>query len=407
MLPTIGDYYRGVLPALEQEVHGADDARALGMDAEEWAAYLVRKYGMDVIEFDPNREVEAVEVSTTTRYGHQGFRLDVPLIPSDTLEVIFTHGLVGQPFYPWDYKKMFQYDHLRGLVSTVVEQTDPAIKDGERKIREYINQLNTAIEQENKSFPERVRQLVARKQQAVKSKHERLDSLAKVVGVKIVKQTDVSRVVPTAVTVGREVAALIPPTPRKQPERTVLDHEKFDAIMDVIDQQCRQFERTPGSFNVLTEEGLRDVMLSSLNAVFRGAATGETFQGLGKVDIHLRISEGEVFVAELKFWDGLASLSQVVQQVRERLTWRDAYGVAIILSRNADFGGVLRSVAEGVYQLCRGSPKETSGGSQRTVSRFASHCPATCRSWSKSTSSRTTCTLRGGRHDQLADVHPK
>jgi len=107
---------------------------------------------------------------------------------------------------------------------------------------------------------------------------------------------------------------------------------------------------------------LRDVLLSSLNAVFRGAATGETFQGLGKIDIHLRVSEGEVFVAELKFWSGPAALQEVVQQLLERLTWRDAYGVAIVLSKNADFGAVRRAVSEGIPRLAG-----FAAGSQRTI----------------------------------------
>lgn len=84
----------------------------------------------------------------------------------------------------------------------------------------------------------------------------------------------------------------------------------------------------------------------NLNAVFEGAAGGETFQGIGKVDIHLRISQGEVFIAELKFWTGPESMREVIGQLRGRLTWRDSYGVALVLSRNAGFTDVLRAVQE-------------------------------------------------------------
>ncbi|MDP2743781.1 MAG: hypothetical protein Q8P00_01785, partial [Dehalococcoidia bacterium] len=122
--------------------------------------------------------------------------------------------------------------------------------------------------------------------------------------------------------------------------------DKFAAILELLDNSGRQFERTPQSFQQLTEEGLRDIVLGSLNAVFEGAAGGETFQGVGKVDIHLRISQGEVFVAELKFWDGPDSLRMVIGQLLGRLTWRDGYGVAVVLSRNARFTEVLGSVRE-------------------------------------------------------------
>jgi hypothetical protein len=76
--------------------------------------------------------------------------------------------------------------------------------------------------------------------------------------------------------------------------------------------------------------------------VFEGAAVGEAFSGLGKTDIHLRISRGEVFIAELKMWEGPASLAGAVAQLLDRLTWRDAYGVVVMFSKNAAFGAVLR-----------------------------------------------------------------
>jgi hypothetical protein len=136
------------------------------------------------------------------------------------------------------------------------------------------------------------------------------------------------------------------PPASKPPTRPVLEQDKFNSILELLDNGCRQFERTPQAFQQLTEEGLRDVLLGSLNTVFEGAAGGETFQGVGKVDIHLRISQGEVFVAELKFWDGPESLRTVVGQLRGRLTWRDGYGVALVLSRNAGFAEVLRAVQD-------------------------------------------------------------
>lgn len=85
--------------------------------------------------------------------------------------------------------------------------------------------------------------------------------------------------------------------------------------------------------------------------MFEGAAGGETFQGDGKIDIHLRIAQGEVFIAELKFWDGPTSLEEVVGQLRGRLTWKDSYGVAIILSRNTGFSDVLKAVQDTIPKL--------------------------------------------------------
>jgi hypothetical protein len=61
-------------------------------------------------------------------------------MPSDTLQVIFQHGLVGQSYSLLDYKETFRYDHARGIVNTVAEQTEVSIKQGQqRQVREFVS----------------------------------------------------------------------------------------------------------------------------------------------------------------------------------------------------------------------------------------------------------------------------
>ena len=169
-------------------------------------------------------------------------------------------------------------------------------------------------------------------------------------GIPLVKKADISTVVPTAVKVRAKIAPLMPAT-RKAEEVQVLDAERFGAIMELLESQCQQFERTPQAFSELQEEGLRDIVLSSLNAVFEGAAGGETFRGNGKVDIHLQIAQGEVFICEIKFWRGPGSLDEVVAQLMGRLTWRDSYGVGVVFSLNAGFTEVLAAVQQRLPSL--------------------------------------------------------
>jgi hypothetical protein len=40
-----------------------------------------------------------------------------------------------------------------------------------------------------------------------------------------------------------------------------------------------------------------------------------------------------------------------VNQLLERLTWRDSFGVGIVLSKNADFGAVLRAIEAALPNL--------------------------------------------------------
>lgn len=367
MPPLIADYYHIALEGLRQEVQQTPDDQVLGFDTKEWVDYFVIKYGMEPIKAD----LDAMAMEETSHHGHPAVLVTVPVEPSDTFDVIAKEGLAGQgAWLGFDYRTFFS--DRRPYTLGQVEPPEPNhVNTAKRHITEYVQSLNNAIEHENKTFPEKVRQIVVSKQEAVRAKYRNFDELSAVVGIPLVKRADVSTVVPTAVRVKKKIAVVVPPTPKIQ-QRPVLERDKFEAIIEIIDNQCRQFERTPTAYQGMGEEMLRDIILGSLNAVFEGAAVGEAFQGLGKVDIHLRISKGEVFVAEAKIWDGPASLTEVVAQLLDRLTWRDAFGVAVVLTKNADFGRVLQSIETAIPRLPGVIPESLrKDGANAFVARFS------------------------------------
>jgi len=365
MPPTISDYYRAALDEVRQVVEATPDGDVLGRDQDEWCAYLVSKYGMERIELDTSRGEQLVEVEREHRLrGYDvisgrgpgsivkahDVRIEVPVVPSDTLQEIVKHKLATNPYSLTRGYPPFEYDHRRGVASIVAGATEEAIKHERDIILETIGRYNDNIAEQNRQFPQEVARIVGPKRDRVVAKNKGLDELSAKLGIPLVKKADVSTVVPTAVKVRAKIAPVLPPT-RKPQQVPVLDVQTFNAILELLGNQCQQFERTPQVFSHLQEEGLRDIILSSLNAVFEGAAGGETFRGDGKVDIHLQISQGEVFVCEIKFWGGPASLAEVVEQLRGRLTWKDSYGVAVVLSRNTGFTDVLTSVRQTVPQL--------------------------------------------------------
>jgi hypothetical protein len=359
MMSTIGDYHRAAIQGLKEEVDSTADDKVIGMNTDDWVEYLLKKYGMQPIVLDDSRENRLVEVERShTLRGYDiytdsepgtvvrstGVRVEVPVVPSDTIDVIWDQKLAPNSFHLVRYPE-FEYDARRASFRLVVGPTPSEVTAAIEKIKAGVRGYNESIQNETPSLREQAVAAVRSRRSRLEQKHKDLDALAVAVGIPLLKKADPSTVVPIAPTVRAVIAPLVPP-PSRRPERPVLETEKFAAILELVDNGCRQFERTPQAFRQLTEEGLRDILLSNLNAVFQGAAGGETFQGLGKVDIHLRISQGEVFVSELKVWTGPGSLREVVVQLRERLTWRDAYGVALILSRNADFSQVLQSVRD-------------------------------------------------------------
>lgn len=355
--PTISNYYRSVIDQLEKEVDSTSDDRVVGMNPDEWVDYLVNKWGMEPIVLDESRSVGLVEVETEhVQRGYDVYsdagaggvvrstavRVEVPVVPSDTIREIWRHGLSPNSFHMTQYPE-FEYDQSRGVFSLTVQPGAAEVKSAVDRIKSGVRSYNESIESENRGFRPDVMRRVATKRARVEQKHKNLDALAAAVNIPLVKKIDAATAIPTAPKVRTKVVPVLPPA-SKPPTRPVLEADKFEAILQILDNGCRQFERTPQAFDALTEEGLRDITLGNLNAVFEGGASGETFQGVGKVDIHLRISQGEVFLAELKFWSGADSLREVVGQLRARLTWRDSYGVALVLSRNVGFSDVLNAV---------------------------------------------------------------
>ena len=364
-MPTISDYYRAAIEALKNEVEATTDADVLGRDHYDWYAYLIEKHGMVPIEIDESRSEQLVEVER--EHALRGYdiytnrmpgsvvktndvRIEVPVVPSDTLEVIAREHLATNPYSISYGYPPFEYDHGRGVVSMVATATSEAIEHERNTIHTTIRGYNDNITEENQQFPAEAARIVTAKRERVSTKNKGLDELSVKLGIPLVKKADISTVVPTAVKVRAKIAPLMPAT-RKAEKVHVLDAERFGAIMELLESQCQQFERTPQAFSELQEEGLRDIVLSSLNAVFEGAAGGETFRGNGKVDIHLQIAQGEVFICEIKFWRGPGSLDEVIAQLMGRLTWRDSYGVGVVFSLNAGFTEVLAAVQQRLPSL--------------------------------------------------------
>jgi len=104
-----------------------------------------------------------------------------------------------------------------------------------------------------------------------------------------------------------------------------------------------QFEVTPKVFSKLEEEELRDIVLSNLNTVFEGGATGETFSKNGKTDILLRITSGNILIAECKYWEGEKAYQEAIDQLFRYLTWRQNYGILITFSKRQSFSKVLEA----------------------------------------------------------------
>lgn len=100
----------------------------------------------------------------------------------------------------------------------------------------------------------------------------------------------------------------------------------------------------------MDEEALRDSLLIVLNGTFEWAGS-EVFQRNGKTDITVHVPSGEgdpksSFVAELKFWRGLAAFPRAIDQLLGYTLWRDSVCALVLLIANRDASAVISKAGE-------------------------------------------------------------
>ena len=129
-----------------------------------------------------------------------------------------------------------------------------------------------------------------------------------------------------------------------KPEPGITD-ENYERILSLIRHMGRTMEGTPMTFSQLSEESLRDVFLASLNAIYEGGATGETFRKRGKADICIEDKQRAAFIAECKIWKGKAEFLKGIDQLFGYLLWRDCRTSIVIFNKhNVRFSDLLSKV---------------------------------------------------------------
>ncbi|WP_432718623.1 hypothetical protein [Pectinatus frisingensis] len=130
----------------------------------------------------------------------------------------------------------------------------------------------------------------------------------------------------------------------------ISDADYFDVIK-IIKHTGSTFERTPITYKRMHEEDLRNILLTTLNGMYLGKATGETFRNHGKTDICIEDKNRAAFVAECKIWTGQATLQNTFEQLDSYLTWRDCKTAIIYFVRNKDFVNILDKAKETIKNL--------------------------------------------------------
>lgn len=232
----------------------------------------------------------------------------------------------------------FDIINFDGNPDGIKNQANRVVDDMKRQWSYVANQVNSY----NSSLGSQVRNLVQARKQHLFDKNELLASL----GVPLKKREGFPQTfaIPSPKTVRTIHVAKPAVTERGFKPEPTLRIDDYVAILQVIHDVGKQFERMPSTYVGKSEEELRDHFLLFLEPRFAGAATGETFNKSGKTDILIRHEGSNVFIAECKFWKGEKAFLETITQLFRYLTWRDSKAAVILFVQNRDFTSVIRTV---------------------------------------------------------------
>ena len=128
----------------------------------------------------------------------------------------------------------------------------------------------------------------------------------------------------------------------------ILADAVYEEILEIAQGLGKAFERHPATYRNVEEEALRDHFVLHLEPRFavEGAATGETFNKVGKTDILIRYRNMTVFVAECKWWAGEKAYLDALTQMLGYVTWRDTKTAILLFVRNKRITPVLNAITK-------------------------------------------------------------
>lgn len=360
----ISSYYSQLQESARSDVLHESEEQILGTETNDLAMFFYEKYAITPIEIDVEREVswdpqdyfETIPAHQREEFCRsdgdlrdfpcQRVVVEVPVVQNKHLAVIAhlqasTHSLgYSDRDFTWGTDLVSRSFETKGYQLNLDEQQiEREVKSLLQSIQDTIRWKNESISRGNQELLVRIKQVIEERKQHLLQNKEKLASLTKTIDIPLKKKVAVgAQMVRVAHT---PLVQRVKPKPTL-PEEYILDEARVNDIVTLLDNQAKNFEQTPKAFKTLDEEDLRDVLLSNLNSVFEGNATGETFSKQGKTDIYLNIAKGHILICECKIWGGQALYVDTIDQLRNYLTWRHNFGIMITFVRIKDFTKTLR-----------------------------------------------------------------
>jgi hypothetical protein len=390
--PSVADLYRSNLEKAMVEIMSAPDRMIAETDTEDLVEHFSSKYKLTPISADESRPQEAVykkRMQVVLAHQREEFYRDMGDTQFEFESINFSVRLIHNEEVPnfaqlstssrslsWsidDYSvtadaitvefdiKGYGFDHKQ-QPNNVKQMLD----EHKRRIAEWIRWVNADIAKENPAFKSHLTAFVNERKAKLEQDKQFIADLNKKSStqIKIEDSEAVRKIILSTAPLVKKVA----PRPAAPPEYE-LDGQMVLEIIAFVDNQGRQFERTPKSFADFDETALRNTLLVNLNSIFSGKATGETFSNKGKTDIYLNIEKGSILVFECKIWGGQVLYHATIDQLVGYLTWRHNFGVMVTFARKKNFGSILTEIPA----IISSHPTFVNGIRQLNDTHFASH----------------------------------
>lgn len=349
---SISSYYQAVRGRIIQEIEVLEASDLDGTDTEDWVKYYMDKYAFLPIQLKseaPVLEERADKFQREDLLGprtveHSKALIGLPVEPNVNMKELLT--MRGDTWvivnFDWEYRD--------GCIFIESNPAQDAVRQAIENAKKNLDSINKSIETGNSHLPELIQQQIVKRKEAVGSRTKTFMDLANTIGAELRLTSAAERRLSQVPQIKQSLAELRKPRAQsKQIPR--LNPDIFGTILEVIEGQALTFERTPQTIAKLDEDDIRNLILSTLNGTLNLGALGEAFSKQGKTDIYMVVPEGGIFIAECKIWQGQHVINEALNQILGYLTWRDAYGVVLLFSRNKGFSGVLNSIPAAIKEF--------------------------------------------------------
>jgi len=360
---TVHDHFTAAKQRIEKDVSETLSEVVLTKNAGEWVDELVEAVSLPLTE-EVGDHVVATE--TVQEAGYDSFEREIAVeTVYFAVDLILNHHaqlmtVLSLRPRSWD-PSLPEFRYWEGKFSFKIQVSSSSQLHEDFIQKQAKGNLERTIEQFRKEFKLRneeiklgmrdirlfTEDLVKRKIAQAGKEEVALKQLSELIQIPLRKKTETIPIVPIQEKKDLPKATVKHPSlPTGKPKEYIIDEKDFLNFIEHIENYLKDCERTTHVFAKLKEEEIRDLILPHLNQVFKRGATGETFSKGGRADIYIQVEAGCILVCECKWWSGAKSLDEVIDQVLERVTWRENYGVVIVFVRG-DVSSVLGKV-EGI-----------------------------------------------------------